>query len=33
MTENKTMHPNIEFTNQIKVSYYLKAIKADCIEF
>ena len=28
----KVMHPNIEFTHQIKVCYDLKANKADCIE-
>ena len=32
VTENESMHPNIEFTHQIKVCYYLKANKADCIE-
>ena len=32
VTENESMHPNIEFTPQMKVCYYLKAIKADCIE-
>ena len=31
VTENESMHPNIEFTHQIKVCYYLKAEKADCI--
>ena len=32
VTENESMHPNIEFTHQIKVCYYLKAKKADYIE-
>ena len=32
VTENESMHPNIEFTHQIKVCFYLKANKADCIE-
>ena len=32
VTENESMHPNIEFTHQIKVCYYPKANKADCIE-
>ena len=32
VTENESMHPYIEFTHQIKVCYYLKANKADCIE-
>ena len=32
VTENESMHPNIEFTHQIKVCFYLKAKKADCIE-
>ena len=32
VTENKRMHPNIKFTHQIKVCYYLKAKKADYIE-
>ena len=32
VTENESMHPNIEFTHQKKVCYYLKAKKADCIE-
>ena len=31
-TENESMHPNIQFTRQIKVWYYMKARKADCIE-
>ena len=32
MTESESMHPNIEFTHQIKVCYYMKANEADCIE-
>ena len=32
VTENESMHPNIELTHQIKVCYYLEAKKADCIE-
>ena len=31
-TDNERMYPNIEFTHQIKVCYYLKENKADCIE-
>ena len=30
VTENESMHPNIEFNHQIKVCYNLKANKADC---
>ena len=32
--ENKSMHPNVAFTHQIKDCYYmyLKSNKADCIE-
>ena len=29
MTENESMHPDIQFTHQIKVCYYLKASKAQ----
>ena len=32
VTKNESMHPNIEFTHQIKVCHYLKANKAACIE-
>ena len=32
VTENESMHPNIELTHQIKVCYYLKANKAYGIE-
>ena len=27
VTENESMHPNIEFTHQIKVYYYMKRIR------
>ena len=32
VTENESNASNIEFTHQIKVCFYLKANKADCIE-
>ena len=31
VTENESMHHNIEFTHHIKVCFYLKANKAHCI--
>ena len=32
VTVTGSMHPNIEFSHQIKVRYLLKANKADCID-
>ena len=32
VAENESMQPNIEFTHQMKVYYYLIANKAECVE-
>ena len=32
VTENESMHPNIEFIHQIKVCYYMNANEADYTE-